>query len=190
MLEPAILSTGRAVYVRVGERVVLPCRVQAKGDLVRLWKQGARVIFADEMRVRRDSRYRVTEAGDLVIDGFDQSDTGTFECQLETDSDRPIFIRHSLEEARVPRVRLVPARGEVVVEEKENTTVRCEATGRPPPGLTWSRLEAGAGQLLSRGGELSLTRVSRDEAGEYRCSADNGVGPPVTASVSLVVECK
>ena len=115
--EPAILSTGREMFVSPGERVVLPCTVRHKGELVRLWKQGARVIFADQMRVRRDSRYRVTGAGDLVIDGFEESDQGDFECQLETDTDQPIFIRHSLKEARRPTVRLRPVTGQVVVEE-------------------------------------------------------------------------
>ena len=124
--KPAILSSGRVFYVSAGEKVVLPCTVHHKGSLVRLWKQGTRVIFADDMRVRRDSRYSLTEAGDLIIDGFDESDHGDYECQLETDTDHAIFIRHSLKEAVAPSVRLEPVSWQVVMEEVSgDLSVRC-----------------------------------------------------------------
>ena len=115
--QPVIVTAGRVFYASLGERVVLPCTVQNKGSLVRLWKKGARLIFADEMRVRRDSRYSVTRQGDLVIAGFDRSDSGDYECELETDTDSPVFIRHSLEEAEAPTISLQPGSGHLVVME-------------------------------------------------------------------------
>ena len=75
-LQPVLETTGRVFYVSPGEKVVLPCVVRNKGSLVRLWKQGPRLMFADEMRVRRDSRYSVSRAGELVIAGLERSDRG------------------------------------------------------------------------------------------------------------------
>ena len=153
------------------------------------------------MRVRRDSRYSLTEAGDLIIDGFDESDHGDYECQLETDTDHAIFIRHSLKEAVAPSVRLEPVSGQVVMEEvsgdlsvrcwgswcqNENTTLRCHVTGQPSPRLTWSTPGA---SHVSRRAELHMVGVSRAQAGQYSCCADNGVGAPACARLDLSVEC-
>ena len=99
--------------------VVMPCVVRNKGSLVRLWKQGSRLIFADEMRVRRDSRYSVSPAGELIIAGFSVSDRGQYQCELETHTDSPIFLRHRLEVAEAPAVRRVPGSGAVEVREGE-----------------------------------------------------------------------
>ena len=35
-----------------------------------------------------------------------------------------------------------------------------------------------------------ISDYSRSDAGTYICTADNGVGPPVTATISLNVICK
>ena len=170
------------LFVSPGEKVVLPCVVRNKGSLVRLWKQGSRLMFADELRVRRDSRYSVSQAGELVIAGFSVSDRGQYRCELETQTDSPVFLRHRLEVAEAPTVRRLPVSGAVEVAERENATLQCQVTGKPRPRVSWGG--------LGRAGEiLELVGVRRDQAGNLSCTADNGVGPPVTASFSLTVTC-
>ena len=140
------------------------------------------MMFADEMRVRRDSRYSVSRAGELVIAGFELSDRGPYQCELETDTDSPVFLRHRLEVAEAPAVRRLPVSGVVEVAERENTTLQCLVTGRPRPRVSW-------GGLGQAGEILQLVGVRRDQAGNFSCTADNGVGPPVTATFSLTVTC-
>ena len=181
-LQPVLESTGRLLFVSPGEKVVLPCVVRNKGDLVRLWKQGSRLMFADEMRVRRDSRYSVSRAGELVIAAFSVSDRGQYQCQLETHTDSPVFLRHRLEVAEAPRVRRLPESGAVEVAETENTTLQCLVTGKPRPRVSWDRL----GQT---GEKLEMVAVRRHQAGNISCTADNGVGQPVSATFSLAVSC-
>ncbi len=40
------------------------------------------------------------------------------------------------------------------------------------------------------GDSILLEGVSRHQAGQYQCSAHNGVGPMATAEISLTVLCK
>ena len=79
--EPVFLSEGGVVHVEVGGRAELQCEIARLGPLVRLWKQGARVIFAGEMRVRRDKRLVLGPAGQLIIQNIEPTDEG-LSCEL------------------------------------------------------------------------------------------------------------
>ena len=112
-----ILSVGSRYFASPGDRVSLPCSVVRLGALVRLWKRGARVIFAGGLKVRKDPRLEVSEAGDLVIRGFLAEDVGEYDCELETDTDIPVFIRHSLALAQAPDISTRPQSGHLTVTQ-------------------------------------------------------------------------
>ena len=88
--------------------------------------------------------------------------------------------------AEAPTVRRLPESGKVEVAERENTTLRCQVTGKPRPRVSWASLgRAGDGE-----GEIfNMVGVTRHQAGNISCTADNGVGQPVTATFSLTVSC-
>ena len=73
-------------------------------------------------------------------------------------------------------------------------TLSCNATGRPTPTITWTKVEDNGthGALLFPvvEGKLLLSNIQRSANGTYRCTADNGVGVPVNHTVSVKVECK
>ena len=47
-----------------------------------------------------------------------------------------------------------------------------------------------SGEKTVESTSLKFPSVSRSDAGTYICTADNGVGPPVTAVIDLNVICK
>ena len=47
-----------------------------------------------------------------------------------------------------------------------------------------------SGEKTVESSSLKFPSVSRSDAGTYICTADNGVGPPVTAVIDLNVICK
>ncbi|NXK56348.1 PGBM protein, partial [Chauna torquata] len=55
--------------------------------------------------------------------------------------------------------------------------LECLGLGDPKPHVTWSkvggRIRPG---VLSRAGTLTIERVERADAGQYRCTATNAVG--------------
>ena len=191
MSGPVILSVGRQYYSSLGDLVTLPCSVVNQGSLVRLWKQGSRVIFAGDMQVRTDSRLEVTDKGELVIDGFEEDDIGEYDCEFDTNTDIPVFIRHTLDLALPPNVSIVPASGQLTVTQGSRRTLECITSGKPGPRVTWyKKTNSGKTKLPNMGPRLELVNVSRQDEAIYTCVAENGVGTPVIGHISVFVACK
>ena len=68
-----------------------------------------------------------------------------------------------------------------------NRTFTCEATGYPIPNVTWHRVDGpsidgvsvseniltGDGSVIAN---LTITNASREDTGEYTCTANNRIG--------------
>ena len=77
--------------------------------------------------------------------------------------------------------------------EHSEVTLSCNATGKPEPNITWTRVwENGtdSGDLQSVDGYLVMANIGRSSNGTYRCTAFNGVGEPVNQTVTVIVRCK
>ena len=70
-----------------------------------------------------DSRLRLTDDGNLVIDGFEADDVGDYDCELELDTDTSISVRHGVNLAMSPMVTTFPASGHVTAVQVLVTTV-------------------------------------------------------------------
>ena len=51
-------------------------------------------------------------------------------------------------------------------------------------------MPSGGGQFHLEGGSMTAYNVQRSAAGLYVCSADNGVGEPVSRTVTVNVRCQ
>ena len=72
-------------------------------------------------------------------------------------------------------------------------TLSCNATGKPMPSITWTRVgENGtdSGELASVDGFYVISNTSRSSHGTYRCTASNGIGNPANQTTEVIVECK
>ena len=78
------------------------------------------------------------------------------------------------------------------VEEGNNITLMCNASGKPEPIITWTKLNSSV--VLSNTSSLTIVNVSRpgtpDNMIHYQCTASNGVETPATATVNVTVHCK
>ena len=72
--------------------------------------------------------------------------------------------------------------------EGDNVTLRCNATGNPAPNITWNK--KGNPVVLYQGETYSIVNIRRTAAGDYSCTAWNGVGDKVSASASVTVHCE
>ena len=98
----------------------------------------------------------------------------------------------------------------VTLREGDSLSLHCnELAGSPTPSLrsvivvlprnlicnlianahySWSKCD---GDSLSEGGVYTAHNVRRDQAGCYRCEADNGyTASPVSAEVTVIVQCE
>ena len=74
--------------------------------------------------------------------------------------------------------------GNASVMEGGNVNLNCSAEGKPKPNITWTRL-SDHGVVT-----MPLINISRHDVRDYRCTAENGVGTPVTRNVTIDVQCK
>ena len=72
-------------------------------------------------------------------------------------------------------VKPINVSGDQTVLEGSHTTLFCEATGRPTPNITLTRvLEDGSdSEVLPQGSTWNFPNINRTTSGTYRCTAEN-----------------
>ena len=86
---------------------------------------------------------------------------------------------------------ITPSSFNIHYNEGTKVDVTCNTTGKPTPTVTWFR--EGSSKVYNTGegsATLSFSSVSRSDAGQYRCKANNTAGTDETGALSLVVHCK
>ena len=73
----------------------------------------------------------------------------------------------------------------LTIDEGEEATFQCVATGNPDPKITWIN----NGKTVATGETLSF-KANRTNSGKYLCLAENGFDTIVNASAYLNVLCK
>ena len=75
----------------------------------------------------------------------------------------------------------------IVVKEGDNVEVHCNVTaGILDPTAMWTKVTTGE---HFKGNPLNIANISRAQAGEYRCTANNTCGGDSTV-VDIDVQCK
>ena len=183
------VQAGGAVrkVITAGEDLILDCEGEPDlGGLI-VWKHGARVLFAGDLRVRRDSRLAVRDTT-LIVGRLAESDGGEFSCETEKAGGLLDVRRFSVEVLSRPEVRIRGGdHGVVTVKAGARLELVCQGSGRPSPAVSWWR----GGQMVSRSrvgrAVLRLQEVTASQAGQLTCKADNGVGGLVEENILLSV---
>ncbi|KAG4065437.1 hypothetical protein HA402_005556 [Bradysia odoriphaga] len=96
-----------------------------------------------------------------------------------------------------PDILDYPTSTDMVVKEGSNVTLKCAATGSPPPIITWRReggepisLSGGVEATSYNGSTFTISRVDRLHMGAYLCIASNGIPPTISKRIMLIVHCK
>ncbi|EDO38077.1 predicted protein, partial [Nematostella vectensis] len=82
-----------------------------------------------------------------------------------------------------PKITLHPE--PTVVREGKPLILTCVADGRPSPSYTWIL----DGQVIqdSFNGTVKVERARREDAGSYRCVANNSIGSQTSRSADVTV---
>ncbi|XP_013377196.1 PREDICTED: hemicentin-1 isoform X3 [Chinchilla lanigera] len=160
------------VNVREGTLVSLECESNAVPPPVITWYKNGRIITeSTHVEILADGQM-------LHIKKAEVSDTGQYVCRAINVAGRDdknfhlnVYVPPSIEGPE----------GEVVVETISNpVTLTCDATGIPPPMITWLKnhkpiensdsLEV---HILSGGSKLQIARSQLSDGGNYTCIASN-----------------
>lgn len=144
-----------------------------------------RLLFVGIVKLVED-RYKMEE-GEMVITEVRRADAGPYLCYYQDNED--LKLRHFVEVQYPPTIHsITPA--EQKVSKGASVTLECTAEGNPMPKIRWSK-EGGrlpSGAESEEGLSMTLAEVDRHVEGRYVCTADNGVGQPASATMSVAVE--
>ncbi|KAH3841372.1 protein amalgam-like isoform X2 [Dreissena polymorpha] len=193
--EPLFNDDVTEVKVVAGSTALLPCYVLNKGEHTIIWMNPKRILFSNEQQIVIDDKrvgIVVSGSGDwnLRIEHARYNDSGEYSCLLNT---KPVKIKRVFLFVQVPaHILNQESSRDIEVEEGNNVTLRCRATGVPQPNITWFRrpfVSMENKEYLSTEGEmLTVHDVRRYQAGVYVCLAYNGVPPAVTREMQVNVQ--
>uniref|UniRef100_A0A8B9C3X5 Papilin n=1 Tax=Anser brachyrhynchus TaxID=132585 RepID=A0A8B9C3X5_9AVES len=157
-------SEPSVVEASVGERVRLPCAVEASPALTIEWQKDGQPLSSPRHRQQSD--------GALVISRLSAEDGGFFTCIASNghDQDQRQVLLRPLGELRISG--LMPS---ITVPEGETAQLRCTVTGNNV-NIRWSRngvpMRADGHHIhLSQDGSLIISNVQLADEGSYTCSA-------------------
>merc|ERR1712130_455020 len=181
-MEAQPTSYKQVIKVVVGQNVNIPCSLKQLGGNILLWKKQGRVLFAGELRVRRNSRFQVFN-NNLVIQESNIDDSGEYVCEIERDGGDLEAISMYLKVLQ-PATAEVTIGSHLTVKTETSLAVPCSGSGVPPPKVLWRRgnmgISSGTAQAM-----LVLESVTKEDIGEYVCEAFNGVGEPDNETLKL-----
>ncbi|XP_036322565.1 lachesin isoform X2 [Rhagoletis pomonella] len=129
----------------------------------------------------------------LRIRDVREADRGWYMCQINTD---PMKSQVGYLDVVVPPDIIdYQTSNDMVVQEGQNVTLTCTATGLPMPTVTWRRERdipllqniAGSKIYSIEGPNLTLWQVTKESMGAYLCIASNGIPPTVSKRVLVAV---
>ncbi|NXH66643.1 PPN protein, partial [Hydrobates tethys] len=157
-------SEPSVVEANVGERVRLPCTVEASPALTIEWQKDGQPLSSPRHRQQSD--------GALVISRVSSEDIGVFTCIASNgrDQDQRQVLFRPLGELRI--TGLLPS---ITVPEGGTAQLHCTVTGNNV-NIRWSRngvpMRADGHHIhLSQDGSLIISNVQEADEGAYTCSA-------------------
>ena len=76
-----------------------------------------------------------------------------------------------------------------VVNESNDATLYCNATGNPVASVKWIRRNTGEVTVVSNNSALVFEAINRNESGLYQCIANNSIGND-SKNCAVDVQCK
>ncbi|XP_053547481.1 neurotrimin isoform X1 [Bombina bombina] len=175
------------VTVRQGESAILRCTVDSRVTRV-AWLNRSTILYTGNDKWSIDPRvvllaYTKSQYS-IEIQNVDIYDEGPYTCSVQTDNHPKTSRVHLI--VQVPP-RIVEISSDIAVNEGSNVSLTCIAGGRPEPVVNWRYLSPKAHGFVSEDEYLEITGITREQSGQYECSAANDVSAPDVRRVQVTV---
>ncbi|XP_070684559.1 basement membrane-specific heparan sulfate proteoglycan core protein-like [Pempheris klunzingeri] len=160
------LTPAGPLRVRMGDSASVECHATGRPRPTLAWKrQGSTLqLVTTETNGVNTIQWAVVHP----------EDSGVYICQAENNEGVTEVKVELIVEGGLGAPVASVSTTEMTVVEGHLVTMECQASGSPPPVITWSKLRAPLPwKHTVVGGVLTLTSVGRQDSGQYICNATN-----------------
>ncbi|KAK7495372.1 hypothetical protein BaRGS_00013311 [Batillaria attramentaria] len=157
-----------------GDPLIVQCSALCHPSCTYTWKKGREELS--------------TEEGVLLVPNVTPDDRGRYTCTASNGKgpDESVNLSVNVNFGPEDTVTFDPPGDSRSAKEGDDLMVQCAAQCLPACTYTW--YYGGSRRLNSTNGKLSISGVTRQDAGSYTCYADNGVGRRMSQDFLLNVE--
>uniref|UniRef100_A0A8C5C9F0 Neuronal growth regulator 1 n=1 Tax=Gadus morhua TaxID=8049 RepID=A0A8C5C9F0_GADMO len=157
------------------------------------WLNRSSIIFAGSDKWSVDPRVSIVSSVadkheySLQIQKVDVTDDGQYTCSIQ--SERNLRPKHLNLVVKVPP-KIYDISADITVNEGSNVSLICTASGKPEPSISWRHITPSGevtASLVTLSEYLNITGITRDQSGDYECSALNDIAFPDTKTVRVTV---
>uniref|UniRef100_A0A671NKX6 Ig-like domain-containing protein n=1 Tax=Sinocyclocheilus anshuiensis TaxID=1608454 RepID=A0A671NKX6_9TELE len=120
----------------------------------------------------------------LLLQSVRREDAGRYSCALHGHS--YISPAAHLNVTYVPKNVSVSISPSGVIVEGDSVTLSCSSDSNPPAEISWFK----GGKFVGSGRIYSISKISSDHSGEYKCKSRNEHGEKYSDAVTLNVMCE
>ncbi|XP_056309833.1 B-cell receptor CD22-like [Danio aesculapii] len=119
------------------------------------------------------------------ISKISSDDSGEYKCRARNEHGEKYSDPVNLDVQYPPRNISVSISGSAVIMSGDSVTLSCSSDSNPPAEISWFKGETSVGS----GRIFSISKISSDDSGEYKCRARNDHGEKYSDPVTLDVQC-
>ncbi|KAL9952577.1 hypothetical protein ACROYT_G039847 [Oculina patagonica] len=161
---PSIVAPPISMVVNETGTASFQCEAEGNPEPKVTWlKQNSSLVADKRVVLSRDG---------LMITDVTSKDEGTYTCVAR--NILGVMTSSAILSVQVGAM-ITHKPSSVVVEEGQNVSLLCQATGQPTPMVTWRKLygKTPKDRTSFEQGKLSIVNVTRSEGGDYVCLAKN-----------------
>ncbi|XP_076057553.1 contactin isoform X2 [Oratosquilla oratoria] len=187
--KPAFTIPLKDQFVAIQSSLLWECEAFGIPGVDYEWLRNSELLNLETLKEDEHSRYEITD-NILSIKNISEKDEAMYQCKASNQ----LGSAYSSAQLKVlklaPTFAKEPVQSETYAAEGMNVTIKCNPEAVPRPEFIWRKdgLRLGrSGRLrILRNGNLVITRVTRDDYGNYTCTAKNIYGQD-SSSGSLIV---